>query len=232
MRKTVLLIDHPAGKRDDRVSRMLAERGYAIDWCCPGRGDPLPAPEDGTHCAAVVYGGPESANDGEDKPYIRQEIDWIEGWVAAGQRFLGICLGAQMLSRALGGCVSLHPEGFYEIGYVPIEPTGAGNGFLPGRTHVYHWHKEGFDVPDGAELLARGPTFPNQAYRYGRNAYGIQFHPEVTAKVLLRWIDEAGHMLDRPGAHAAARQRADAARYDEPMVHWLDGFFDTWLGGD
>ena len=105
-------------------------------------------------------------------------------------------------------------------------------GCRPGRTHVYQWHKEGFDVPDGAELLARGPTFPNQAYRYGRNAYGIQFHPEVTAKVLLRWIEEAGHMLDEPGAHAAARQRADAARYDQPMVQWLDGFFDTWLGDD
>ncbi|MEE8534692.1 MAG: hypothetical protein V3S45_01530 [Kiloniellales bacterium] len=50
--------------------------------------------------------------------------------------------------------------------------------------------------------------------------------------MLLRWIEEAGHMLDAPGAHDATRQRADAERYDEPMVQWLDGFFDTWLGDD
>ena len=74
--RTVLLIDHPVGKRDDRASRMLAERGYALDWRCPGRGDPLPAADDAEPCAVIVYGGPESAND--DTPYLKQEMDWIE----------------------------------------------------------------------------------------------------------------------------------------------------------
>ncbi len=81
----VLLIDHPAGKRDDRASQALAARGYALDWRCPGNGDSLPEPGPERaleYCAAIVYGGPESANDVESKAYIRQETDWIGRWIA------------------------------------------------------------------------------------------------------------------------------------------------------
>lgn len=228
MSRTVLLIDHPLGKRDDRASRMLVERGCAVQWCCPGKGDALPAADDGRYCAAIVYGGPESAND--DTPYLRQELDWLEAWVGRGRRFLGICLGAQLLARTLGARVERHCDGLHEIGYVPIAPTAASDGFLAEEMHVYHWHKEGFELPAGAELLAVGPTFPNQAYRYGTQAYGIQFHPEVTAQVMARWCTAAAHMLDAPGAHDAARQKAEAELFDAPLRHWLDGFFDLWLG--
>ncbi len=228
--RTVLLIDHPVGKRDDRASRMLAERGYALDWRCPGRGDDLPAADDTQHCAAVVYGGPESANDDDSKPYLRRELDWIETWVGQGKPFLGICLGAQLLARTLGARVVCHREGLHEIGYVAIAPTTASDGFLAEEMHVYHWHKEGFELPAGTELLAVGSTFPNQAYRYGTCAYGIQFHPEVTDRVLARWCAEAAHMLAAPGAHDAGRQVAESKRFDAPMRQWLDGFFDFWLG--
>lgn len=230
MSRTVLLIDHPAGKRDDRASRMLADRGYALEWRCPGKGDDLPAADDGRYCAAVVYGGPESAND-DSKLYLRQELDWIERWVGRDRPFLGICLGAQLLARTLGARVGCHCDGLHEIGYVPITPTAASDGFLSGGMHVYHWHREGFELPAGAELLAVGPTFPNQAYRYGTSAYGIQFHPEVTAEVLARWCVEAAHMLDAPGAHDAARQIAESRRFDAPMRRWLDGFLGLWLRG-
>jgi GMP synthase (glutamine-hydrolysing) len=228
MTSTILLIDHPVGRRDDRASALLREMGYRTQWCSPGRGDRLPALDSG-YAAAVVYGGAESVNDAATLPYLRQEIDWIGAWAESGRPFLGICLGAQMLAHALGGRVDRHEEGLHEIGYVKIDPTPPGTGFLEDSMHVYHWHNEGFEVPDCAELLASGPVFPNQAFRYGAKAYGIQFHPEVSRDVMARWMREAGHMLKEPGAHPSEVQLADSARYDASMAAWLRRFLARWL---
>jgi GMP synthase (glutamine-hydrolysing) len=227
----VLLLDHPLGQRDDRVSARLAASGYPTTWCCPGKGDSLP--DAGSRFdAAVVYGGPESANDGEDKAYIRQEIDFIGRWVGTGKPFLGICLGGQMLARALGARVAPHPEGDHEIGYTEITPTEAGRAVLPAPLQAFQWHKEGFEVPAGATLLAEaGGAFPNQAFRYGAKAYGLQFHPEVTIPVMNRWIQTASHMLTQPGAHSAERQRSDSQTHDAPLATWLDSFLAHWLDG-
>lgn len=228
MKPTILLIDHPVSQRDDRASVRLTEMGYAVEWCCPGKGEPLPAPS-GDHVAAVVYGGAESANDDATHPHVAAELKWIEGWLETGKPYLGFCLGAQLLARVLGARVAPHPDGLYEIGYVPVEAQPAADGLAAGLPHVYHWHHEGFEVPDGAELLFQGPVFPNQAYRYRRNVYGLQFHPEVTMAGMGRWMREAAHMLEEPNAHPRERQLADAAKYDAPLSAWLDRFLDRWV---
>ena len=228
MKQSVLLIDHPVGQRDDRASQMIQDLGYRIEWCSPGRGDVLP-PLDSDYKAAVVYGGAESANDGESSAHIRAEIDWIGSWADAGRPFLGICLGGQMLARALGAPVFRHDEGLHEIGYVRIEPTAAADGFLGAPMQVYQWHNEGFVAPDSAELLATGTVFPHQAFRYGADAYAIQFHPEVNRPMMKRWMRDAAHMLEEPGAQAKETQLADARRFDAPMEDWLRGFLERWL---
>ena len=84
-------------------------------------------------------------------------------------------------------------------------------------------------MPQTAQLLASGPVFPNQAFRYGEKAYGIQFHPEVTPAVFSRWIEEAGHMLEEPGAQPAEQHHAGAAEHDGAMADWLNSFIDHWL---
>jgi GMP synthase (glutamine-hydrolysing) len=227
--KTIILIDHPVGKRDDRASQLLKARGYRIEWVRVADGERPPAPS-AQHAGAIIYGGPESVNDLDQYPYLREEMVWIESWLAAERPFLGICLGGQMLAQVLGAPVSRHPAGLHEIGYVEIKPTTTC-GFLPRPLNVYHWHNEGFALPAAAKLLAEGPTFPNQAFRYGEMAYGIQFHPEVSVSVMQRWISEAGHMLKEPGAQPAEDQLAQAETHDAAMAAWLEGFFDHWPDG-
>jgi len=228
--KTVILVDHPVGKRDDRASRFLAARGYATEWVRVADGETPPAPSP-AYAGAIVYGGPESVNDLTAYPYLKTEMAWIEDWIAAEVPFLGICLGGQLLARVLGAPVSRHPEGLHEIGYVEIEPTSSC-GFLPAPLSVYHWHNEGFEVPASAQRLAAGPVFPNQAFRYGKKAYGIQFHPEVCEKVMQRWLSDASASLAEPGAQTPAEQLAGAKRHDKAMAAWLDRFLDRWLDVD
>ena len=83
--------------------------------------------------------------------------------------------------------------------------------------------------PDGAELLATGEVFPNQAFRVGRRAFGLQFHPEATARMRGEWFEASAHMLSAPGAHPRRRQEADAERFDAPMEAWLKGLLDGHL---
>ena len=230
MSRKIIIVDHPVGKRDDRASSMLEERGYAIDWRRPAAGDALPEP-DGEHAAALVFGGAEDLSKSQEVDYIRQEKAWMRRWVDAEQPLLGLCLGAQMLAECYGGRVVPHPEGLHEIGYVEITPTPAAAGFLDQPMHVFHWHKEGFEAPAEAELLATGEVFPHQAFRIGTQAYGLQFHPEVTPQVFQRWIRDASHMLAEPGAHSGERQVRDAERFAGPLADWLAGFLDTWLAG-
>ena len=94
---------------------------------------------------------------------------------------------------------------------------------------VYHWHKEGFELPAGAELLARGEAFPHQAYRYGSKIYGLQFHPEVTPTVAASWIKSTPDLASRPGAQNEAEQMDNSGRFDAPLHDWFDGFLDHWL---
>ena len=227
MNGDILLIAHShwcAG----RLKPLLAAKGYRVTWCCPAKEDCLPSAH-GDFTGTIVLGGPESANDVNSKPYLRRELAWIERHVADDHRFLGICLGGQLLARALGARVDRHPEGLSEIGYYPVHPTAAGAPLIPAGLRVYHWHKEGFELPAGAELLARGEAFPHQAYRYGSKIYGLQFHPEVTPTVAASWIKSTPDLASRPGAQNEAEQMDNSGRFDAPLHDWFDGFLDHWL---
>lgn len=226
--RTVLLVGHGSARESGRVTPLLNAKGYATEWCCPVDGEALPA-DSQAYAGAIVFGGVQSVNDAETCAYIRQEIDWIGRFVDAGGRYLGICLGGQLLARALGAEVRHHPEGINEIGYYPVRPTELGRSVMSEPLHVYHWHQEGFDVPSGAELLVAGSDFPNQAFRFGPRAYGLQFHPEVTPEVANRWLDVAAHHLTRRGAQCRVTQSNGMARFDRALHDWLDAFLDRWL---
>jgi GMP synthase (glutamine-hydrolysing) len=168
-----------------------------------------------------------SANDPDD--YVRREIDWIAVPLREQRPLLGICLGAQMLAMHLGARVAPHPQGRVQIGYYPIHPTAAGVAVCPNwPDHVYHWHREGFELPPGAELLAEGSDFPVQAFRLN-HAFGLQFHPDVTNAMMHCWITRADQDLESPGALPRHRHFADRAVHDVTERAWLKEFLDGWL---
>lgn len=231
MAPSVLIVLHQEHSSPGRIGHRLADRGFRLDIRRPCLGDALPETL-AEHAGAVIFGGPQSANDCHD--YVRAEIDWIGVPLREGKPYLGVCLGAQMLARHLGAQVAPHPEGLVEIGYYPIEATAAGTALLDAQTwpdHVYHWHREGFSLPAGAELLARGPTFPNQAFRYGPRAYGIQFHPEVTHHMMCRWTVKGSERLNLPGARPRSAHFVDRLQHDSRVRRWLDAFIDHWIAG-
>ena len=140
--RPILIVLHREQSSPGRIGRLLAARGHPLDIRRPPLGDPLPATL-ADHAGAVVFGGPMSANDGDR--WIQDEIDWIGVPLRESVPFLGVCLGAQMMIRHLGGRVAAHRDGRAEIGYWPIAATPVGRRLGSWPSHVYQWHREGFE---------------------------------------------------------------------------------------
>ena len=222
----VLIVLHQETSTPGRVGNALRALGHRLDIRRPRFGDPLPETLD-DHAGAVIFGGPMSANDPDD--YVRREIDWISVPLREQRPFLGICLGAQMLAVQLGARVAPHPQGRAEIGYYPIRPTATGLEICPHwPDQVYHWHREGFELPAGAELLAEGGDFPVQAFRAG-HAFGFQFHPDVTTAMMHCWTTRGHDRFDTPGARPRHLHFEGRAVHDVVERAWLRHFLDDWL---
>ncbi|WP_034991841.1 glutamine amidotransferase [Beijerinckia mobilis] len=226
----ILVVLHQEHSTPGRIGRLLETQGYQLDMRRPRFGDPLPCSM-GDYAAAIIFGGPMSANDGED--WIRREIDWIGVPLKEEKPFLGICLGAQMLARHLGQTVSPHPQGKVEAGYYRIHPTEQGHRICAQRfpDMVYQWHREGFCLPRGATLLAKGQDFEAQAFRYGKHAFGLQFHPEVTIAIMCRWLARANLRLRQPNAQPAHRHIQSWCWHDRRIARWSDAFVRSFVGG-
>lgn len=223
----ILLVMHQEGSTPGRCGMILEDMGYHLVGCRPPVGDKLPDTLE-NFAGVVHFGGPMSAND-EDE-FVKREIDWLEVPLRENKPYFGICLGAQMLSKHLGGKVIGHTEDFAEIGYYPIRATNEGQAMMDWPSHVYQWHMEGFSLPYDATLLASGNEYPNQAYKYGENAYGVQFHAEVTTWMMNRWTIKAAHRFSLPGAQNREQQFAGRLRHDPEVKAWLHDFLDHWIG--
>ncbi|NER79039.1 MAG: glutamine amidotransferase [Leptolyngbya sp. SIO1D8] len=224
----ILLVVHQETSNPGLVGEKLRSRGYQLDIRCPALGDLLPKTMS-QHKAAIVFGGPMSANDDDTLPFIRTELDWIPTVLSAAKPYLGICLGAQLLARVLGANVSPHPEEQREIGYFDLFPTPAGSPYIPEPMAVYHWHREGFTIPAGAVKLAEGDTFPNQAFCYQETAFGLQFHPEMTSQLIDEWTTRGAEQLTFPGAHPRELHFLNHERFSAVVDDWLDNFLQIWL---
>jgi GMP synthase (glutamine-hydrolysing) len=190
--------------------------------------EPFPTHDGGL----IVLGGPMSAYEADRHPYLGAEIELIRGRLAEGRPVLGICLGAQLLAAAAGARVHRGEHG-KEIGWAAVRLTEAGvadplwAGF-PQSFITFHWHGDTFELPAGAELLARTDRY-SQAFRLGPAAYGVQFHPEVVPVQLESWIRAYHLELERErlasedvlGVPDAEAHRALALRFGENVARWL-----------
>ena len=178
------------------IQPALEEHGISIEFADlyqPSH----PVPDVAAAAGLIFMGGPMSAND--DLPYLRQEIEIIRDAAGRGQPVLGVCLGSQMIAKALGARVYRNPV--KEIGWFPVHPTEAGrrdpllSALNPAET-VLQWHGETFDLPAGAEWLAYSELCLNQAFRTGAHIYGLQFHLEVTPAMIADWCAQDANCGD------------------------------------
>jgi GMP synthase (glutamine-hydrolysing) len=179
----------------------------------------------GARDGVIVMGGPQSANDRE----LAAELHFIEQALGGKIPVLGICLGAQLVAKALGAQVYRNPE--KEIGWAAVYLTDAAAGDpvfggLPSPSTFFHWHSETFMLPTGAVSLAYSDKCRQQAFRFEDTVYGVQFHPEITPEMIVDWSahsincgDSLG--LDAPLDPNAADSRPLARRILEA---WLDTF--------
>ena len=183
----VLVFRHVPQEHLGRIERELLNRGIGIDYADlyqPG----ACAPDPSLYSGLIFMGGPMSAND--PFPYLEVETRWIRAAAQAGRPVLGVCLGSQLIARALGGRV--YPNPVKEIGWFEIELTaeGASDPLFAGsapREMVFQWHGETFDLPPGARLLATSADCAHQAFGVGPGVYGLQFHLEVTPEMIAEW---------------------------------------------
>jgi GMP synthase (glutamine-hydrolysing) len=225
-RLPVLIVLHQPHSNPGHVGQWFKARGHALDVRRPRYGDPLPETLE-HHAGAVIFGGPMSANDPDD--FVRIETEWIRVPLEEQKPFLGICLGAQMLARHLGSRVREHPEKVVEIGYHAVKGTAHAKQFGGWPDLVYQWHREGFEVPQGAVPLANGDgAFANQAFAYA-SAVAVQFHPEITYSMVNRWTGLNPQRLTQQGAHDRAAQLADHISHGPKVRKWLDSFLARWL---
>jgi GMP synthase (glutamine-hydrolysing) len=184
----VLVLQHIACEPPGEYETVLRERGATLHRVQLDEGDPLPPWRD--FDAIVAMGGPMSVNDDAELPWLTDEKRAIGEAVRAGVPYFGACLGVQLLAASLGARVYAGSEP--EVGVLPVTltPEGAADPLfaaLPRTFPALQWHGDTFDLPEGATRLASSPVFPNQAFRYGESAYGIQFHVEVLPEMAREW---------------------------------------------
>ncbi|HSN72501.1 MAG TPA: gamma-glutamyl-gamma-aminobutyrate hydrolase family protein [Steroidobacteraceae bacterium] len=197
MRK-LLVLQHVPREPLGMLDPLLRRAGLRMRYVNFHR-TPWARPDMQRYQGLVVLGGPMNVDAMDRHPHLATEIDMIRAALELDRPVLGICLGAQLLAAALGA--EVRPNPVREIGWYPLELTSAAahdpvlGRIAPGQP-VFQWHAYTFDVPPGAEHLASTQSCPNQAFRFGRSAYGLQFHLEADDELIHRWIHGSATRLE------------------------------------
>lgn len=210
------------------LEAVLQERGIELHYLDAGIDDLQPA---ANADLVIILGGSISAYQFDHFPFLRPEVDVIRQAMDRGVPTFGICLGAQLMSLALGSKVYANTD--REIGWGPLTLTEEGEqsvlAKLVENDHtVLHWHRDVFDLPEGATRLASTPMTPNQAFSKGKRLLGIQFHPELEVNNLERWLITTSQSLI--GAGIPPQQLRDQAQAHGPGMEKAGrAMFGAWL---
>ncbi|MGB5559196.1 MAG: glutamine amidotransferase [Paracoccaceae bacterium] len=219
-----VLVEHGHGIMDDRVTMFLRERGVEPMVIRPFAGEAL-GKVDGSVMGSVVFGGPFSVFEEDRHPFLNDENRWIEQCLIRDVPLLGICQGAQSIAHVLGAWVGPLESDAHEFGYYEVTPTDAGRTLIPRPMHLVQAHFHGFDLPEGAALLATGEVCPHQAFSYG-SALAFQFHAEVTPAQFRRMQDADWAPYGKPGVQDRAEQDRLMAAHDARQHDWFIGVLE------
>jgi GMP synthase (glutamine-hydrolysing) len=222
--KSAVAIRHIAFEDVGVLDGLLAEAGYGLTYLEAGV-DELATAERAD--LLIVLGAPIGVYEEEAYPFLTAEIDLIRRRLAAARPTLGLCLGAQLMAKALGS--SVYPGRAKEIGWSVLTLDGDALAELEGLP-VLHWHGDTFDLPAGADRLASTAITPNQAFSIGSNILALQFHPEPLARNFERWL--IGHTCELGNAKISpVSLRADAQLYAAGLEKAGSALFRRWLAG-
>ena len=229
--RNATVIRHLAFEDLGSLAEILEKQDYAVTYKEAGL-DNLAQLDPERPDLLIILGGPIGVDDEADYPFLRDELQLIEHRLKAELPTLGICLGAQLMARALGA--SVYSGEVKEIGWLPLKLTTEGMQsplkFLSSeQTSMLHWHGDTFDLPTGAILLASTINYQNQAFAWGKNCLALQFHPEVTAGGLERWF--IGHTVEISATSGISipRLRADTAKNIDRLETQAHYFWQDWL---
>jgi GMP synthase-like glutamine amidotransferase len=229
----ILILQHISCEPPGVYEDILVEKGASIHRVEIDEGEQLPDWRD--FDAIIAMGGPMSVNDDATLPWLAAEKRWVREAMLAGQTYWGVCLGAQLLAASLGARVYSGPKP--EVGIMPVYLTPAARhdavfSGLPRELHIFQWHGETFDLLEGAVLLATSPAYPNQAFRWKKKAYGVQFHVEISADLAQQWSQVPAYKaaLERVlGVDAVTKVVGDVSREQKLLHSYARSMFENWL---
>jgi GMP synthase (glutamine-hydrolysing) len=196
--KKLLVFQHVPHEILGTLNPLLKRAGFRIRYVNFGRHPDAQPTLEGYH-GLVVLGGPMSVNNSDRLPHLKTELILIEEAMKKSLPVLGICLGAQLIAKTLGA--NVYPNHEKEIGWYDVTPTEEASSdcvfthFRETET-IFQWHGDTFDMPHGASHLASSRACGNQAFRYGLNVYGLQFHLEVDEPMIHRWLKVPENRLE------------------------------------
>jgi GMP synthase (glutamine-hydrolysing) len=200
MKPTVLILRHMLHEPGGTLETALGNGGLEFRYVDLFREIPPRLPLDES-AGLIVLGGAMNVDQTDQYPFLARDVQWIERALSRHLPVLGICLGAQLLAKTLGARV--YPAARKEIGWYSVKLVAAAAQdplfAQSGERTTFQWHGDTFDLPTGAIHLARSPVCENQAFRYGQDTYGLQFHIEMTAAMIDDWLTEAGNCRELAG---------------------------------